>query len=87
MTAWIRNNTGAANIKQNSSGSVIPHTKEVIAPDSMIPATFFLFSGLAHLYIANAAAGILNIFRTNKPFMKVPAVSGTLSASCAKKIS
>ncbi|MNC39097.1 hypothetical protein D3C75_877370 [compost metagenome] len=45
--AWITYSTGATNMKENSSGSVIPVKKAANAPAIMIPSTFALFSGRA----------------------------------------
>ncbi|SVK47916.1 Uncharacterised protein [Acinetobacter baumannii] len=46
-TAWITYSTGATNMKENSSGSVIPVKKAAKAAASMMPATLALFSGRA----------------------------------------
>ena len=45
--AWIKYSTGATNIKENSSGSVIPVKKEANAPANIIEATFAFWLGFA----------------------------------------
>ena len=50
-TACTANNNGAKNTKENSIGSVTPVKNEVNAIENNIPATAFLFSWNAFLYI------------------------------------
>ena len=54
----------------NSIGSVIPVNNDVKAAAPNNPPTALRFSGLAHLYIANAASGKPNIMNGNLPAMK-----------------
>ena len=53
-------------------GSVMPVTNEVSAALTIMPPMTFLFSGLAVVYIASAAAGKPNIVIGNQPVMKMP---------------
>ena len=51
----------------NSIGSVIPVKNDVNAAAPNNEPTNYFFSGLAHLYIANAAPGKPNIMNGNLP--------------------
>ena len=63
----------ATNMKENSSGSVIPVRNAVRPVESMMPPTSFFCEGLALRQIAKAAAGRANIMIGKKPVMNVPA--------------
>ena len=81
-TAYTKYNTGAANINENSKGSVIPHTKAHSAVDATIPMTAFLFSFGAQCTIARAAPGTPNIMQGKNPDIYIPSDQETSADVC-----
>ena len=81
-SAYTKYSTGAANINENSKGSVIPHTNAHSAVDATIPITAFLFSLGAQCTIARAAPGTPNIMQGKNPDIYIPSDQETSADVC-----